>query len=430
MKLLFGLLLLGVFIFIGFSVYVLIKRYRIHKDAIGLNSNRKEMELKLMLEEEIKEKKELLIKKLKDGDKTVLLELLEQVFKSTKLIGWVKSKTFSLHKDKSVSVIVNLFEKNILIETEKEITLKSGQIHKQKKHEIVIKKEYSDKVFNLAYRVIDEIFQNIPTLYKIYLSEYIPQDESSICVLSFEVNKDQYRAIKEKADKENNFSSLINYFNPNYDFDSKNFDFKEVEPINTPSGELSLEKTMSVKASTNTVLYGNTLLMSDGQTVDVKSKESAIISTGIDKNTKISDLNSSTIFDKSILGNIFNESEIEREKELIHNESEFDLLIENFVLRSGLKIIKKEFLKNDEVSLVTKLESLLLEDKILIHYSRTEDIVKSESIHVLFSKMKAESIEKAIFITNGAFSLDSVTYASERKIKLFDKEKLKKSINK
>jgi len=428
MKLLFGLLLLGIFFFIGFSVYILIKRYNRHKGSITLSPSIKETELKLQIEEEIKKKKEELLKKLKVGDKTVLLELLEQIFKSTKLISWVKSKNFSLHRDNSISIIVNLFEKEAIVETEKEIVLKSGQIHKQIKHELVIKKEYSDKVFTLAYRIIDEVFQNIPTLYKIYISEYIPQNETSICILSLEANKDQYRVIKEKVNSSSNFMTIINHFNPKFNFDAKNYDFKEIEPINTPSGELSLEKTMSLKASTSTVLYGNTILSSNGETIDIKSNENTINSK-IDTNTKISDLNGSMMLDRSILFNDFNDIDREPEKELLIKGGEFDLLIENFILKSGLKIIKKEFLKSDEVSLVTIGNSPLLEDKILIHYSREEGIVKIDNLRILFNKMKNENIEKAIFITNGAFSLDSVAYASERKIKLFDKEKISKSIN-
>ncbi len=413
------LLIASVFIFIAVSLGIFFKRYKENKAKLESLSKENAHELKKSLEEELKKKKEEELKKLESGDKETISFVFERLFKSSKLAGWVKSQTFNLHNSKSISVIVHLSGKEELVSTQKEIKLKTGEVYTQNKHYLAVKKEYSEKVFLCAYKVVEEAFTNIPTLYKMYISEYITEEESDnpMCVLSMEVNKDQYRTIKEK--NLNNAIDIISYFNANFNYDNKNHIFQEVEPIKTPAGETSLEKTMATKVSSNTSFYGSTIVDPDASAVNIKNDYSNFDNSTLSSDTKISSLKGSIMLDKTMV-NIPDEVQKEPDK------TEFEQLTDQFLAKSKLKIIRENTLADGERSILAINPDT--QKTFLINISKNEELVKEESLKTIVNLMLNENIENGIFITNGAFALDCVSFATKNNIELFDREKINKIV--
>lgn len=417
---LFNFVILGsVLAFFLVSLAFFIKRYIDNKDKINkINDKASTLALQKSLEDELRVKKEEETKKLEAGNISTINEVIERLFRSSKLGGWVKSKTYNLYNPKTLSLIVNLSGKDELVNSKKEIVLKSGEIYTQNKHYIAVKKEYSEKVFVSALKIIEELFNSLPTLYNMYLSIYLTEEESDkqFCVLSLQANRDQFRALKES----NNPVEKIETFSPIYNYDSKNYEFKEIEPIKTPSGEISLEKTMSMKASTNTTFLGNTVISNDSEPINIKSDYLTPDNSKISSDTKISDLNGSIILDKSQLG-------IDR---IIYpsddtNKTAFDLLVDKFFINSNFKIISEETINN--LKLIKVLHSDI-QKPYLIAVSQENKIIKEDDLKSLFFKAIKDNIDKSVFITNSSFALDSVTYASVNGIELYDQEKLNKIV--
>ncbi|MBC7473142.1 MAG: hypothetical protein H7263_02535, partial [Candidatus Sericytochromatia bacterium] len=201
-----------------------------NKDMLKNISKENSHKLQKDLEDELKIKKEDEQKKLDLGDRTTTLEVIERLFKSSKLTGWIKSKNYQLYNQKNLSIIINMSGKDDLINSKKDVILKNGEIYTQNKHYLSIKKEYSEKVFMCSYKVVEEFFNTIPSLYKIYISIYTTEEEKDeqLCVLSMEVNKDQYNSIKDRT---SGIIEKVDFFQANYSYDTKTYDFKEIEPV-------------------------------------------------------------------------------------------------------------------------------------------------------------------------------------------------------
>lgn len=420
---LFNFVILGsVLAFFLVSLAFFIKRYIDNKDKLNkINDKASTIALQKSLEDELRAKKEEETKKLEAGNIATINEVIERLFRSSKLGGWVKSKTYNLYNPKTLSLIVNLSGKDELVNSKKEIVLKSGEIYTQNKHYIAVKKEYSEKVFVSALKIIEELFNSLPTLYNIYLSIYLTEEESDkqLCVLSLEANRDQFRTLKESS----NPVEKIETFSPIYNYDSKNYEFKEIEPIKTPSGEISLEKTMSMKASTNTTFLGNTVISNDSEQINIKSDYLAPDNSKISSNTKISDLNGSIILDKSQLG--IDKIIYPSDETVKSDKTDFDLLVDKFFINSNFKIIREE--KVNDLKIIKVLDSNN-QKPYLIAVSQENKIIKEDDLKSLFFKAIKDNIDKSVFITNSSFALDSVTYAGVNSIELYDQEKLNKIV--
>ncbi len=386
-----------------------------NKDMLKSISKENTHKLQKDLEDELKIKKEDEQKKLDLGDRNTTLEVIERLFKSSKLTGWIKSKNYQLYNQKNLYIIINMSGKDDLISSKKDVVLKNGEIYIQNKHYLAIKKEYSEKVFMCAFKVVEEFFNTIPTLYKIYISIYTTEEEKDeqICVLSMEANKDQYNAIKDKS---TNIIEKVDFFQANYSYDTKTYDFKEIEPVATPVGEASLEKTMATKVNANTSFYGNTVISTNSESISLKNDIIQHNNSKISTETKISSLSGSMMLNKSQLNiNDFSPA-----------KSDFEQSIEIFFTKSGFKIISEEKIGNNKI---IKAKKSLDEKIYLINVLDSNDTVKEENLKTLFFKSIKENIEKTIFISSGAFALDSVNYANVNSIEIFDKEKLNKLVS-
>jgi hypothetical protein len=428
----------SVIIFIIISLVVLAKRYKENKEKLDRISSENTLELKKSLEEEVRQKREEELKRLEAGDKATITEVLDRLFKSSRLAGWVKSKTFNLHNSKSISIIVYVSGREELVNTQKEITLKTGEVYKQNKHYLAVKKEYSEKVFQCAYKILEEAFTNIPTLYKIYISEYISitddEKDNPVCVLSMEANKDQFRSVMDK--NSNNPLERISMFNAKYNYDGKNYDFQEVDPVETPAGETSLEKTMATKASANTSFYGSTIVDPASGPISMKKEAIQPDNTNLGSETKIANLSGGSIhLDKSALNleELFFpvEKPPEEDFEIVMNKTmnvtdNFDVLVQTFMTQKEFKIISEEATDNDEVSILAIGPT---KETYIINISKSVTNTREENLKALVSKIISKNVMHGIYITNGAFGLDSVQYAAINSIELYDKEKLSKTVN-
>jgi hypothetical protein len=400
--------------FIG-SVALFIRRFQANKAKIRKIGVEDNPTLKYELERELKLKKEEELKKLQSGDKETIMEVIDRLFKSSKLAGLIKSKNFNLYNQKTIAFIVNLTPKEELVDDKKEITLKNGEVYTQNKHYLAVNKEYGEKVFLSSFKVVEEVFNAIPTIYKMYISVYETVDSLQKCIVSFEVNRDQYNAIGHK----NNIMDKLDFFQAKHNYDQKNYIFNEVEPVNTPSGEISLEKTMATKAASNTSFYG-TMAVSDSSIINLKN-ESVINDNNLKATaqTKISDLNGSIMLNKTML-DIPSLDTFDNNEDL----SDFEIQIVRFFEKYDYQFIKEEVDDLNTYKYVKKNDST-----ILVGIYDDYEVVKDEFLKKLYHKMIKENIEKGIFITSSSFSLDCVTYASVNQIEIYDFDKIKKLVS-
>ncbi|GIW23162.1 MAG: hypothetical protein KatS3mg068_2169 [Candidatus Sericytochromatia bacterium] len=397
------LLVLG---FIIFSIVLFVKRYKENNQKIANLTTDNSHQLKASLEEELRKKKEIETEKLKAGDINTINEVIERIFKSSKFVAWVKEKNYNIsNKARNIYLSLTLYESEEIISKTKEVILKDGQVYTQNKHELAIRKEYSEKVFNCAYKTIEEIFNNIPTIYKIFINEYIiVENDYKKLVFSVLVNKDQYNTVKN-----DNISTIdkLNYFKANYIFDKKNFTFEEIQKEDLPS-EFSIDQTMSLKVDKNTTFYGNTVLTNDN-VINLNKGNTQILNSSVSSNTKITDLSSSVSIDKTILLNKENEDNIE---EILN--------------KMNLYILEREDLNNGDKSFKVRDDN---QNIILVNFNEDKNkVIKEQNIRFLLGKMITEAIDKGIFITYGNFAIDAFEFASKNNIELFDNDKIKKLI--
>jgi hypothetical protein len=409
------LIVLSVLGFLLFSILLFVKRYKENNQKLAKIVNDNSHQLKATLEEEIKKKKDLELQKLKSGDINVINDVIERIFKSSKFVAWVKDKSYNVsNQGKNIYLSLVLYESEEIVSKTKEVILKDGQVYTQNKHELSIRKEYSEKIFNCAYKTIEEIFNNIPTAYKIFIEEYtIVENQYRKLVFTVLANRDQYNTVK---DKNNLIIEKLDYFKPKYVFDKKNFTFDEIEKEDLPL-DFSFQKTMSLKVDKNTTFYGNSANINN-QTINLKNLDNDQIINNISSNTKISDLASgSIILDKTI---ILNQKKVDIEKNDNNNENS----IKGILNKLKYLVLEEEILSNGDRSFKVQDEN---KNILLINFNDDENkIIKEKNIRYLLAKMISESIEKGIFITYSSFSLDAFEFASKNNIELFDNEKLKK----
>lgn len=407
------LIVFAVLGFLFFSIFLFIKRYKENNHKIANIANDNSHQLKASLEEELRRKKDLELQRLKSGDINIINEVIERIFKSSKFVAWVKDKNYNIsNQGKNIYLSLTLYESEEIISKTKEVVLKDGQVYTQNKHELAIRKEYSEKIFNCVYKTIEEIFNNIPTVYKICVNEYIiVEDEYKKLILSVLVNRDQYNTVKD-----NNISVIekLDYFKPNYIFDKKDFTFDEIEKEDLPS-EFSIQKTMSLKVDKNTTFYGNSVSVNN-ETINLKKADDTQIINNISSDTKISDLSGSIILDKTLILNKGDITQLE----------DNNMSIENIINKLNYLIIEKEELNNGDKSFKVRDGN---QNIILINFNEDQDkVIKEQNIRFLLGKMISEAIEKGIFITYSNFGLDAFEFASKNNIELFDHEKIKKII--
>lgn len=401
---LIGIILIGsVVLFIGVAFFFFLKRFTENKDKLKKISQDNVIRISDNLDEELKKKKDEENKKLEDGNLDTIREVVERTLKSSKIVGFIKDQKYNLHDNTKISFLINLSEKDDMVQAQKEITLKNGEILTQNKHYLVIKKEYSDKVFLCAYKIIEEIYNNMPTMFRIWINIHIRdenEEDKSICVLSLEVTRDDYKSVKNKNIP---VMQKIDSFNAKYKYDAKNYDLFEIEPLEVPKNVLSLEKTMATKVSPNTAFFGNTIIDADGN----QSK--------IDNTTKIENIkNSSLNMTQQDLGNIISK----------HTENISD--IDKILNKYEFSLLKKEEIATNIVEIVACDKN---NANILINYSKIENIVKEDKLKELFFKAIKQNINKYIYISYGSFSLDAVNYASVNGIEILDGEKLNKILS-
>jgi hypothetical protein len=174
----------------------------------------------LMAQAILEEKK---ARKIEDWDSNRILEYLNQLLDGHKFSIWIKSREINISNDFSIDLIINFMEMNELISPVQEITLKDGKKYTQNKHELAMKKEYSEKVFLCPNNLIEELFEKILELQQISIKIYFPDNK---CILKVKANREQFLLLKNS--KTEYILDRLKFFNLNNDFDSKNFEFKEI----------------------------------------------------------------------------------------------------------------------------------------------------------------------------------------------------------
>lgn len=339
-----------VFLFVAFGLFI--KRFIDNKEKLKkINSTESEL-LKNELETKLLKKKEEEQVRLLAGDATLLLEIIDRIFKSSKVSALVKDKDFKLLELSTLFFNIKLHPMEELVSTTKEITLKNGEVYRQNKHLITVKKEYAEKVFLSSYKVIEEVFSNIPTINNISVNTYL-EEESSIykCVLSVTCDRDSF----EKSKSKNLYNEKLDVMLIDYKYDFKDHSFEEVSPI-----EFDSTLPNSIKPNEN---------------IDLKDKS-------------------------------------------------FSKLVEQFL---ESKNIKNYLIDNskDNLSLFICNEP----QKIIVAISDDSSIIHEEDLKFVYHRLIKDEFEKVIFLSNGSFSLDAVTYASVNKIDIIDKSKLEKMFN-
>lgn len=415
---LIGIILVGsVILFIGVAFFFFLKRFTENKDKLKKISQDNVIKISDHLDEELKKKKDEETKKLEDGNLDTIREVIERTLKSSKIVGFIKDQKYNLNDNSKISFLINLSEKDDMVQAQKEITLKNGEILTQNKHYLVIKKEYADKVFLCAYKIIEEVYNTIPTMFRIWVNIHTRdenEEDKNICVLSLEATRDDYKSVKNK-----NIPVIqkIDSFNAKYKYDAKNYDLFEIEPLEMPKNIFSLEKTMATKVTSNTSFFGNTVIESNKNRSALPNTLASEASSTpkIDTTTKIESIKNSFVkMTQQDLGNIItNQDENISDIDKILNKYEFNL-------------IKKEEL-NTNIFEITACDTN--NTNVLINYSKIENIVKEDKLKELFFKAIKQNINKYIYISAGSFSLDAVNYASVNGIEILDSEKLNKILS-
>lgn len=406
MNAIFGIaLFLVVLIFVGVAIFFFIKRFQENKDKISNISKEDYVSLKEDLEVELKVKKEKELKELEKGDLSVIKEVIERLFKSSKLTSFVKSKNFILYDKSKVSITITLSDQEDIIDSEKQITLKNGDLYTQKKHYLAIKKEYSEKTFICAYKTIEEIYNSIPTIFRIYLniklSKKDDETETEVYVLSLDLTRDDYNSVK---DQKLDFTQKIDTFKNKYNFDIRLYELFEIEPLEMDAKIFSLEKSMNTKVSQNTTFIGSS-------TVDSNIEEKVI-----DSNTKISDVkNFSLMMNNNILLNKNESGNLEKEE------------IAGFLNKKDLNLVKSDVLQNEIIEIIAVNKD---NKEILINYSKNTNIIREEELKEMFFKAIKKNISIYMFLSKGSFSLSAVNYADVNNIEIFDTEKINKILSK
>jgi hypothetical protein len=166
-------------------------------------------------------------RKIVEWDNNLILEYINQTLEGNKFIIWVKDKKISFGNGFDIYISLNFSLSDELISPTQEITLKDGKKFTQKKHDLAIKKEYSEKVFICGNNLIEDLFEKIIKLEKIGITIFLP--ENDICVLNILATREQY--LKLRDNKVVNIFERLKYFSSNYDFDHKNFIFSEIKPV-------------------------------------------------------------------------------------------------------------------------------------------------------------------------------------------------------
>ncbi|MFN8673235.1 MAG: hypothetical protein U0457_14285 [Candidatus Sericytochromatia bacterium] len=382
--------IIGVFIFaivIGFialSFYLLIKRFKQHKSSLENINKIESFTLKEELEQQLKQKKEDELKKLETGNIDVIKEVIDRIFKSSKLAGFIKEQSYILYDKSKISVNINLTDKEDIVDSKKQITLKNGELYTQNKHYLSINKEYSEKAFICAYKVLEELFTNIPTIFKVYLNIKITnqEDNQDITVVSLEGTLDDYKSIKNKN---LDFLHKLDAFKAKYNYDQKLYQLFEIEPL-----ESSFAKINVVNINNNTTeLLATSSNINDIKISDIKN--ASIMLT----HSNLEELNKNVSVDK----------------------------IDLFLDKLGLNVIHKTILENNllEIKAIDKTNN-----EILINYSKEQNIIKEDSLKELFFKAIKSNITKYMFLSEGSFSLDAVNYSNVNNIEIYDSEKIAK----
>lgn len=341
------MLFISVFLLVAFGLFI--KRFIDNKDKLKkINSTDSEL-LKNEFETKLLKKKEEEQIRLQSGDVTLLLEIIDRVFKSSKIAGLVKDKDFKLLELSTLFFNIKLHPMEDLVSTTKEITLKNGDVYRQNKHLMTVKKEYAEKVFLSSYKVLEEVFSNIPTIKNISINTYLEESNSEYkCVLTVTCDRDSFENSKSK----NSYNEKLDLMLTDYKYDFKEHIFEEVSLI-------EFDSTIPNK---------------------VQSKENI------------------TLKDVS-----------------------FSKLVEQFL---ESKNIKNYLIDNskDNLSLFICNEP----EKTIVAISDDSSIIHEEDLKFVYHRLIKDEFEKVIFLSNGSFSLDSVTYASVNKIDIIDKSKLEK----
>jgi hypothetical protein len=187
---------------------------------VDVENNKDEGLSPLMAQAILEEKK---ARKIEEWDNHKILAYLNQTLDSNRFSVWLKSREITIGNEPEIYLRLNFMEMNELISPTQEITLKDGKKYTQNKHELAIKKEYSEKVFLCANNLIEDLFEKIIKLTSLRIRIYFPENR---CILEMQATREQFFSLKNS--KTENILERLRFFNLIYDFDNKNFEFKEI----------------------------------------------------------------------------------------------------------------------------------------------------------------------------------------------------------
>src|SRR5690606_34789298 len=148
--------------------------------------------------------------------------------------------------------------------------------------------------------------------------------------------------------------------------------------------------------------YGNTIIdpniPAKAENEPTEKKESS----EVDNNTKISDLKGkSMMFNNVMLDMLQDEGAIVDENRTditLNSNNEFDKLLDQFFLKSDLKVIKTDKLAEMEYLYHVERPSLIA-DNYLVMVTKDKEPVSLKQIEQLHQQMKSDAVEKGVFIT-------------------------------
>jgi uncharacterized membrane protein YhaH (DUF805 family) len=152
-------------------------------------------------------------------------EYINNILGNNRFSSSIKNKEVKIEENYEISLIIYFANKDELIRPIQEISLKNGKKYTQKKHELVMKKEYAEEIFLCANNVIGEFFERLNKLNKIRIKVFVPDNKF---ILDVQVDKKQYSEIKNNS--QNNTLDKLKKYNLSYDYDDKAYDFNEIKP--------------------------------------------------------------------------------------------------------------------------------------------------------------------------------------------------------
>jgi hypothetical protein len=149
---------------------------------------------------------------------------IRDLFSMKLYLNWVREKQFTISENNEIYLKIYFTDKDKLIDKTQEITLKNGKKYTQKKHDLLINKEYSEQLFSFTDSITEDLFEKISKLNNLKIQLFL--FDSGTNILDIEVSRDMYN--QQKAKKLVDSKEKLNLYTAKYNFDAKNYEFSPI----------------------------------------------------------------------------------------------------------------------------------------------------------------------------------------------------------